>query len=58
MFSRVPDLDFSIQISILNQKIATKLLEIWSEMFISVTDFFPSWIPDPGAKKAPDLQHW
>jgi hypothetical protein len=35
-------------------KMVSKLSEIWSGLFISDPDpdFYPSWIPDPGVKKA------
>ncbi len=43
-----------------NQKIVSKLSEIWSGLFIPDPDpdFYPSRIPDPGVKKVPDPQHW
>ncbi len=45
-----------------NQKIVSKLSEIWSGSFIPDTDpdFMPSGIPDPGVKNGPntDPQHW
>ncbi len=49
----------SKNLSILNQKNVSKLSEIWSGLFIPDLDrgsgfFYPSWIPDPGVKKAPD----
>jgi hypothetical protein len=48
--------------SFLTQKIVYKLSELWSRMFLPDPDlyFYPSRIPDPGVKKAPDPdpQHW
>ncbi len=53
------------EISILTQKIVSKLSEIWSGLFItdSDQDFYPSQIPDPGVKQTkrhriPDPEHW
>ncbi len=50
----------SENLSILTQKIVSKLSEIWSKMFIPAPDldFLP--IPGPGDKKAPDPDphHW
>ncbi len=42
--------------SILPQKIVSKLSEIWSGLFILI--FYPSRIPDPMVKKAPDPGYW
>jgi hypothetical protein len=46
----------SKNISIFTQKVVSMLSEIWTGMCISNPDFnfFPSQIPDPGVKKAPD----
>ncbi len=45
-------------LSILTQKIVSKLSKIWSGLFIPDPDpdpdFYPSRIPDPGVKKAPN----
>jgi hypothetical protein len=41
----------------LTQKIVSKLSELWFGLFIpdpDTADFYPSRIPDPGMKKAPD----
>jgi hypothetical protein len=44
-------------LSILTQKIVSKLSEIWSGLFPD-PDFIPIPIPDPGVKKAPDPGSW
>ncbi len=48
----------SKNVSILTQRIVSKLSEIWYRTGCSsrITDFLP--IPDPGVKKTPDPQHW
>jgi hypothetical protein len=50
----------SKNLSILTQKIVSKLSEIQSGLFIPDPDpdFYSSQIPDPGVKKAPDPPHW
>ncbi len=47
----------SRNLSILTQKIVSKLSEIWSRMIIPDPDLDFLHIPDPGVKKAPDPQH-
>ncbi len=47
----------SKNLSILTQKLVSKLSEIWSGLFIPILIFNPPRIPGPGVKKAPDPQH-
>jgi hypothetical protein len=57
----IPDPGFpSKNLSILTQKMVSVLSELWSGMFIPDPDpyFYPSRIPDPGVKKAPDPQNF
>jgi hypothetical protein len=53
MFSWVPD-PGSTDFGSASMNLSKTVSEKWSCMFIPDPDFFPSLIPDPGVKKAPD----